>query len=82
MQLLLQNIGNLPDQAKRIKMSNFFNSYLRYSGLVNEDLVYSDTEFAQMQKQEQEQEQKNQAYAAGIEASVQAQPKLRAEMPV
>jgi hypothetical protein len=82
MQLLLQNLGNLPDQADRIKMSNFFNSYLRYSGLVNEDLVYTDSEYAEIQQKKMEQEQKNQAYQSGIQASVQAQPKLRAEIPV
>jgi len=82
MGLLLQNLGNLPDQAKRLKMSNFFNSYLRYSGLSSEDLVYSDSEFLQIQQQEQQEQQKNAAYQAGIDASVQAQPKLRAEMPI
>jgi hypothetical protein len=82
MQLLLQNIGNLPDQIKRLKMSNFFNSYLRWSGLASEDLVYSDSEFAANQQKELEAEQKNAAYQAGIDASTQAQPKLRAEMPL
>ena len=82
MQMLLQNLGNLPGEADRIKMSNFFNSYLRYSGLVNEDLVYSDTEYAQIQAQKAAEAQKNAAYEGGIQASVAAQPKLRAEIPV
>jgi hypothetical protein len=82
MQVLLQNLGNLPDQVDRLKMSNFFNSYLRYSSLVNEDLVYSDSEYAQIQQQKAIEAQKNNAYEAGIQASVQAQPKLRAEIPV
>ena len=82
MQLLLQNIGNLPEQADRLKMSNFFNSYLRYSGLVNEDLVYSDSEYLEIQQKKAAEAQKNAAYDAGIQASVQAQPKLRAEMPL
>ncbi len=82
MQLLLQNVGNLPDQAKRIKMTNFFNSYFRYSGLTSEDLVYSDSEFLKIQQEEALEAQKNAAYQSGIQASVQAQPKLRAEMPL
>ena len=79
---LMQAMQGMPDQMKRLKMSNFFDSYMRYSGLVHEDLVYSDAEYQQIMQQEQEEAQKSQAYSAGIQASVQSQPKMRAEMPV
>jgi len=81
MGLLLQNVGNIPDEVGRLKMSNFFASYLRYSGLVNEDLVYSDSEYQQIQQQKAEEAEKSAAYQGGIQASVNAQPKLRAELP-
>ena len=81
MGLLLQNVGNIPEEVGRLKMSNFFASYLRYSGLVNEDLVYSDSEYQQIQQQKAEEAQKQAAYQGGITASVNAQPKLRAELP-
>ena len=81
MSLLLQNVGNIPEEVGRLKMSNFFASYLRYSGLVNEDLVYSDSEYQQIQQQKAQEAQQNAAYNGGIQASVNAQPKLRAELP-
>jgi len=79
---LMQALQGMPDQMKRMKMSNFFDSYMRYSGLVHEDLVYSDAEYQQLMQKEQEEAQKNQAYSAGIQASVQATPKMRAEIPL
>lgn len=79
---LFQNLQNMPDQLKRIKWSNAFNSYFRNSGLANDDLVFSDEEFARNQQAEQEAEQKNAAYMAGVQASVQSTPKQRAETPL
>jgi hypothetical protein len=79
---LFQSLGNMPKQLDRIKWSNAFASYFRDSGLANEDLVYTDSEYAQIQAQQQQEDQKNQAYMAGIQASVAGTPRERAEMPV
>lgn len=77
MGVLMQNVGNIPGAQDRIKWANFFDSYMRYSSLTNEDLTYSDTEYAQNQEQKRQQALHDQAVGAGIDAA----PKLRAEMP-
>ena len=74
---LLMAVGNMPSEAGRLKMSNVFKTYLRYGGFTNDDFVYSDSEYAEIQKAQQQQQRENQAFQGGMQAS----PKLRAETP-
>ena len=74
---LLMAVGNMPSEAGRLKMSNVFKTYLRYGGFTNDDFVYSDSEYAEIEKAKQDQERQNQAFQGGMQSA----PKLRAETP-
>jgi hypothetical protein len=74
---LLTVVGNMPGEADHLKMDNIFKTYLRYGGFTNDDFVYTQEEYQQIQQQKQQQEQQQQAFQGGMQSA----PKLRAEMP-
>lgn len=76
---LMQAAGTNPAWSGRLKIQNIFTDIIRASGDANRDWVYSDEEYAAIQKQQQEAAMNQTVTEQAAKAAALNAPKQRAE---